>query len=467
MTRKIFRSILAVASLVLAASLAIMLGVMYEYFVARQRTQLASLGALAAQGVSEEGIAYFERLDTRGVRLTWIAADGTVLYDNEADPAGMGNHADREEIREALASGVGESERMSETLAEKTLYRAQRLPDGTVLRSALTQYSLLSLALEMLWPLLAIVVLSLALSALLARRLSLRIVRPLNALDLESPLENDAYEELSPLLTRIERQRRQIKSQLDELRWKKDEFAAITQHMNEGLILINEDNVVLSMNPAAARLFQAGEECLGKDMLAIDRSLAVQELINEARRNGHAERVVAIDKEEYQLNASTVVSGGRAAGVALLAFNITEKARAEQMRREFSANVSHELKTPLHAIMGSAELIENGMAKSEDIPRFAKRIRVEAGRLVALIDDIIRLSQLDEGAAFPREEVDLKALAGEAIQALEEAAANRGVQVSLSGENARITGARRLLYEIVYNLIDNAVKYNVQGGRVE
>jgi two-component system phosphate regulon sensor histidine kinase PhoR len=237
--------------------------------------------------------------------------------------------------------------------------------------------------------------------------------------------------------------------------------------MNEGLILLNGDNAVLSINPAAARLFGAGEDCVGQDMFSLDRSLAMQELVGAARRGARAERVMQLGGGSYQLIANPVRTAGKAAGVALLAFDVTEKARAEQLRREFSANVSHELKTPLHAILGSAELIENGMVKSEDIPRFAGRVRAEAARLVALIEDIIRLSQLDEGAALPREEVALKTLAEEAAQALEEEAKGRNITVAIGGENIRVVGAKRLLYEIAYNLIDNAVKYNGENGRVD
>ncbi len=451
----------------LLASLMVVLGIVYGYFVSRQKMQLASLSALAARGVWEEGLSYFTALNTEGVRLTWIAADGSVLYDNEAAASGMENHLEREEVQEALALGFGDSERISETLAEKTLYRAERLPDGTVLRAALVQHSIWRLTLELFWPLMGVLALALALSALLARRLSVRIVKPLNALDLEHPLDNDAYEELSPLLTRIEKQRKQINSHLEELRRKQDEFAAITDNMNEGLILLNEDNAVLSINPAAARLLGVEGDCLGQDILTLERSLAMQQLVGAAQGGKHAQHVMRLDGGSYQVIANPVRSSGKTAGVALLAFDITQKAHAEQLRREFSANVSHELKTPLHTIMGTAELIENGLAKNEDIPRFAGRIRQEALRLVTLIEDIIRLSQLDEGIVLPREEVDLLALVSEAARALEDAAKTRNVVISLGGEHAQVIGTRRLLYEIAYNLMDNAIKYNKENGRVD
>lgn len=466
MTKKIFRSIFLAVIGVLLACLVIILGVMYEYFVSQQKLKLESLTDLAAQGVSDEGMAYLDGLDVSGVRLTWIAADGTVLYDNQADAAAMENHAGRAEVQEALDTGVGESERMSATLAEKTIYRAERLPDGTVIRVAVMQYTIWSIIIGVLQPFVVVLLIALILSGFLARRLALRIVKPLNTLDLENPLENDAYEELSPLLTRVERQRRQIKNQMNELRWKQDEFAAITAGMSEGLILLNGENTIVSINPAAAKLFGAREDSVGRDMLTLERSLAMQELIGEARKSGHAQRVMSLAGGEYQVNASLVRTQGKAAGIAIFAFDVTEKESAEQRRREFSANVSHELKTPLHAIMGTAELIENGLVKSEDLPRFGKRIRTEAGRLVTLIDDIIRLSQLDEGAELPVEKVDLLDLAKEAAQAVSETAAARAIDIDVKGESTVMTGVRRMLYEIAYNLIDNAVKYNVEGGRV-
>lgn len=466
MTKRIFRSIFLAVIGVLLACLVIILGVMYEYFVSQQKLKLDSLTDLAAQGVSDEGMAYLDGLDVSGVRLTWIAADGTVLYDNQADAATMENHAGRAEVKEALDTGMGESERMSATLAEKTIYRAERLSDGTVIRVAVMQYTIWSMIIGVLQPFAVVLLIALILSGFLARRLALRIVKPLNTLDLEHPLENDAYEELSPLLSRIERQRRQIKNQMNELRWKQDEFAAITGGMSEGLILLNGKNTIVSINPAAAKLFGAREDSVGRDMLTLERSLAMQELIGEARKSGHTRRVMSLAGGEYQVNASLVRTQGKAAGIAIFAFDVTEKESAEQRRREFSANVSHELKTPLHAIMGTAELIENGLVKSEDLPRFGERIRTEAGRLVALINDIIRLSQLDEGAELPTEKVDLLVLAKEAAQAVSGTAAARGIDIDVKGESTMMTGVRRMLYEIAYNLIDNAVKYNVEGGRV-
>ena len=466
MTGKIFRSIFLVATAALLAAMVIVMGALYEYFGAVERGALSDQTLLCARGVENEGMAYLEGLDAGKDRVTWVAADGTVLYDSQADAAAMENHAGREEIREALAAGTGESERVSATLAEKTLYCARRLADGTVLRLSTTSYTVFTLAMGMIAPVCGVLALGAALSAVLARRLSRRIVGPLAALDLEHPLDNDVYEELSPLLTRVEHLHRQVDSQMAALQRQRDEFAAVTGSMSEGLVLLNEQGLVLSINNAAARLFGADPACVGRDMLAVDRSPAMRELVSGALEGRRGEACMALSGGEYQVNSSPVTSDGRTVGACILAFDVTERREAERRRREFSANVSHELKTPLHSIMGSAELIENGLVRQEDLPRFAGLIRAESARLVALIEDIIRLSQLDEGVDLPRENTDLRALADEAVGALSQAAAERNVTLACEGR-ASVRGVRRLLYEIIYNLCDNAVKYNVPGGRAD
>ncbi|HPD89108.1 MAG TPA: ATP-binding protein [Oscillospiraceae bacterium] len=467
MTKRIFRSIFLVASLVLLASFLIIMGVLYEYFTNMQKDELKVQAALAVHGVENDGRSYFDGLDTEGYRLTWVAADGTVLYDTEADAATMENHAEREEIKEALETGTGESERASTTLAEKTRYYAKLLTDGTVLRVSVRQYTVFALMLGMLRPICIVLGVALILSAVLANRLSKQIVEPLNTLNLDNPLENNAYEELSPLLTRVEHQHRQIGSQLDELKRKQDEFTAVTDSMSEGLILMNEKGVVLSINRSAMRLFRADPSCVGHDILTVDRSLPMQRLLSDAQNRRHGEAIMELGGGTYQVNSSPVLSDDRIAGVCILAFDITEKARAEKQRREFSANVSHELKTPLHSIMGSAELLEAGLVEQEDIPRFVGHIRSEAARLVDLVNDIIRLSQLDENEELPREDVEMRPLAEEAAAALANEAESKEVTVEIHGDPADVNGVRRLLYEIIYNLCDNAIKYNVPGGHVD
>ena len=467
MTKKIFQSILLVAGCVLLASLLIIMGFLYDYFGGVEENQLRDELSLAAAAVEDGGTDYLSRLTADRCRLTWIAADGSVLYDTRTDAESLENHASRAEVSQALTTGTGESTRYSSTLMEKTMYYAQRLDDGTVLRISISRATVGMIAVGMIQPLLIVLIVALILSGLLARRLSRRIVDPLNSLDLEHPLDNNAYEELSPLLKRIHRQHVEIQTQLRELREKTDEFTQITGSMREGLILLDEHGSILSINAAAQTLFGADAQCVGKDFLTIERSHEISAAIQAAAGDGHSEVRAERAGRVYQFDISRITSDGKLLGTVILAFDITEQEFAERNRREFTANVSHELKTPLQGIIGSAELIENGMVRPDDLPRFVGHIHAEAARLVTLIDDIIRLSQLDEGGELPTEPVDLLAVSQEAAENLHDAAAARDVTVSVTGQPSVIPGVRRLLYEVVYNLCDNAIKYNRGGGRVD
>ena len=467
MTKKIFQSILLVAGCVLLASLLIIMGFLYDYFGGVEGNQLRNELSLAAAAVEDGGTDYLSRLTADRCRLTWIAADGSVLYDTRTDAESLENHASRAEVSQALTTGTGESTRYSSTLMEKTMYYAQQLDDGTVLRISISRATVGMIAVGMIQPLLIVLIVALILSGLLARRLSRRIVDPLNSLDLEHPLDNDAYEELSPLLKRIHRQHVEIQTQLRELREKTDEFTQITGSMREGLVLLDEHGSILSINAAAQALFGADAQCVGRDFLTIERSHEISAAIQAAAADGHSEVRAERAGRVYQFDISRITSDGKFLGTVILAFDITEQEFAERNRREFTANVSHELKTPLQGIIGSAELIENGMVKPGDLPRFVGHIHAEAARLVTLIDDIIRLSQLDEGDAMPTEPVDLLAVSQEAAENLHDAAAARNVTVSVTGQPAVLPGVRRLIYEIVYNLCDNAIKYNRDGGRVD
>ena len=467
MTKKIFQSILLVAGAVLLASLLIIMGFLYDYFGGVEENQLRDELSLAAAAVEDGGTDYLSQLTADRYRLTWITADGSVLYDTRTDAESLENHASRAEVSQALTTGTGESTRYSSTLMEKTMYYAQRLADGTVLRISISRATVGMIAVGMIQPLLIVLIVALILSGLLARRLSRRIVDPLNSLDLEHPLDNDAYEELSPLLKRIHRQHVEIQTQLRELHERTDEFTQITGSMREGLVLLDEHGSILSINDAAQALFGADAQCVGRDFLTIERSHELSAAIQAAVADGHSEVRAERTGRVYQFDISRITSDGKLLGTVILAFDITEQEFAERNRREFTANVSHELKTPLQGIIGSAELIENGMVKPDDLPRFVGHIHAEAARLVTLIDDIIRLSQLDEGDAMPTEPVDLLAVSQEAAENLQDAAAARGVTVGVTGQPAVIPGVRRLIYEIVYNLCDNAIKYNRDGGRVD
>ena len=467
MTKRIFRATLLVGVAVLIASLTLVMGALYSYFGRVQESQLRDELSLAVVGVEQNGTDYLKQLRSDQYRITWLRADGAVLYDTQADAESMENHAQRQEVQQALATGEGESSRYSDTLLQKTVYYAKRLPDGTVLRLSAIRVTTGVLVLNMLQPILLVLAAALILSGVLASRLAQRITEPLNRLDLEHPLENDTYEELAPLLRRMEHQRRQIDRQMDELRRRSEEFEQITGSMNEGLVLLDEAGVILSINPAARRLLDAAENCVGQDLLTVDRDVALSDALRQAAEQGHSEFRGQRNGREYQFDVTRIQSEGRMAGTVLLVFDVTERAFAERNRREFTANVSHELKTPLQGIIGSAELLENGLVKQEDVPRFIGHIRSEAQRLVTLIGDIIRLSQLDEGEPMPAEPVELLALAREAAESLQSAAAARNVTVTVEGEPVALTGVRRLLYEIVFNLCDNAIKYNTDGGRVQ
>lgn len=467
MTKRIFRATLLVGVAVLIASLALVMGVLYSYFGRVQESQLRDELSLAAVGVEKNGTDYLRALQSHQYRITWVRADGTVVYDTQADAETMENHAQRQEIQQALAAGEGESSRYSSTLLQKTVYYAQRLPDGTVLRLSAVRVTAGVLVLNMLQPILLVLAAALILSGVLAGRLARRITEPLNRLDLEHPLENDTYEELAPLLRRMEHQRRQIDRQMGELRQRSEEFDQITGSMNEGLVLLDEAGAILSINPAARRLLDADGDCVGQDFLTVDRDVTMSDALRQAAEQGHSEFRGERNGREYQFDVTRIQTEGRTAGTVLLVFDVTERAFAERNRREFTANVSHELKTPLQGIIGSAELLENGMVKQEDVPRFVGHIRAEAQRLVTLIGDIIRLSQLDEGEPMPTEPVELLAVAREAAENLRSAAETRNVTVEVIGTPATVSGVRRLLYEIVLNLCDNAIKYNTEGGRVE
>ena len=467
MTKRIFRATLLVGVAVLIASLTLVMGALYSYFGRVQESQLRDELSLAVVGVEQNGTDYLKQLRSDQYRITWLRADGAVLYDTQADAESMENHAQRQEVQQALATGEGESSRYSDTLLQKTVYYAKRLPDGTVLRLSAIRVTTGVLVLNMLQPILLVLAAALILSGVLASRLARRITEPLNRLDLEHPLENDTYEELAPLLRRMEHQRRQIDRQMDELRRRSEEFEQITGSMSEGLVLLDEAGVILSINPAARRLLDAAENCVGQDLLTVDRDVALSDALRQAAEQGHSEFRGQRNGREYQFDVTRIQSEGRTAGTVLLVFDVTERAFAERNRREFTANVSHELKTPLQGIIGSAELLENGLVKQEDVPRFIGHIRSEAQRLVTLIGDIIRLSQLDEGEPMPAEPVELLALAREAAESLQSAAAARNVTITVEGEPVELTGVRRLLYEIVFNLCDNAIKYNTDGGRVQ
>lgn len=465
MTNKILKAILSVASAVLITCLVIITGAMYQYFGSVQQTQLKDELRMAVRGTEEFGTSYLEDLDSANYRLTLVAKDGTVLYDSQAEADEMENHADRKEIKDALVSGSGSSSRYSATLTEQYIYEAVRLEDGSVLRISESRVTAVVLVLGMMQPIALLILVVLGVSIWLADRMAKRIVQPLNRLDLDRPMENDAYEELSPLLCRLHSQQLEIKRQMQALKQKQEEFVQITGNMKEALILLDQTGRIVSINPAAEKLF-GSENSRGMDFLTVDRKRNMQAALEEVKAKGTSSVREKKNGREYQFELSCIHSEGKLVGIVILGFDITEQVNAEQSRREFTANVSHELKTPLQSIIGSAELLENGIVKQDDIPRFVGHIRKESARLINLIDDIIRLSQLDEEDEMPQEEVSLHVLSEEICETLSDAAKIRQVDLEITGEDGVIQGVRRLLYEIIYNLCDNAIKYNHLGGKV-
>ena len=466
MTKKIFQSVLLACAAVMIACIFLFLGVLYNYYGDLQATQLEQELGMACVGVQQQGEGYLQALDDSGCRLTWIAADGTVLYDTTTEASQMENHAAREEISQALSTGFGESARYSATLTQQTRYFARLMEDGTVLRISDSRMTVWALALASIQPICVILAIALILSGLLAARLSRNIVQPLEAIDLDRPLEADTYEELAPLLGRLEQQHRQIRNQQQHLEDREREFRAVADNMTEGLVLLSARGTILSINHAALRFFGSTDACIGQDFISLDRSREIEDAIREAGLDRRAERILSRGGREYQLGISRVEEGGKESGVVLLIFDVTEKVFAERNRREFTANVSHELKTPLQSIMGSAELLENGLVRPEDTQVFLRRIREQSARLVRLIDDIIHLSQLDEKAELPVEKISLDDLAKQEIQSLSAAAEAQNITVSYDASPVCITAPRPLLHEILYNLLDNAIKYNVPGGKV-
>lgn len=466
MTKQIFKAILFSVLLMLLLSASLILSSFYHTYDSAVSESLQSQLQFIEKSITTEGLSFFDGLEKNNTRLTWINKDGVVLADTFADASSMDNHSDREEFIMAQMAGYGKSVRYSSTLAEKTIYTAKRIQDGSVIRLASTEKSILLFFIQAL-ELVALALILVAIIAIfIAKALSAAIVRPINTLNLDDPLSNDTYDEISPLLSRIARQNREIQSQLGLMRQQRKEFTLITDNMEEGLILLDEDQDILSINKSAQRIFDITKDCEGINILQLSRSLPLQEMLQEVQKGKHGETKIEKEGCTYQLDASPINKDGVLSGIAILLQDISEKAAAESLRQSFSANVSHELKTPLQTISGAAELLSNDLVKENDKKTFYEKIQAESTRLLTLINDIIQISQLDESQPMVKEAVDLSAISKATIHALEDKAAKLGVTVSFEGESAPILGVRHLLEEIVFNLTDNAITYNHKGGTV-
>lgn len=467
MTKKIFKSIMFVCALVLAVGLAAVMGILYSNFDGQMRKELSKEAAYLTYGVEQQGVDYLKNIKDKSARITYIDQDGTVLFDNEADVSEMKNHSDRTEFQKAEKYGAGESSRYSDTLSEKTIYYALRLKDGTVLRVSGTQDSVLALVENLIFPLCGLLCLMLILSGIMASAISKRIVKPINELDLESPEENRIYEELSPLLSKIHRQNREIQNQLELAKQQQEEFALITENMQEGLIVIDKYTMILSANSSAGNLFHMDRVCQGESVYCLDREEEFRHAIEQVLSGEHTELVLKLNGSDIQLIANPVIRDKKTEGAVVLLVNVTEKLERESLRREFSANVSHELKTPLTSISGFAEIMQGGLVKNEDIPKFAGRIYKESQRLLQLVEDVIQISQLDEEkTSYVWEPVDVYQVCKNAFESLKEKAKRLNVHLYICGERMKMEAVRTLLEEAIYNVCDNAIKYNRNDGSV-
>ena len=469
MKKKIFKSTCLVGIITLVCSLLLIMNVLYEYFTSVQLRQLQLDTTFAATAVETEGLDYLNSLDKTECRITWISKDGKVLFDNEVDAGKLENHLEREEVKQAIEKGEGTSIRYSDTMLYKSLYSARLLNDGSIIRTSLSQSSIWAIAISMIQPLLIVILIMIILSFYLAYRISNRVVEPLNEIDLDHPETCETYEELEPLMNRLTYQQKQIHNKEEELKQKRNEFITATENLNEGLVLLNKDGVILSINDFACKLLNISSYAVGKDLLLFNNSIEVQELLNKASAGNKTEMVVPIKDNDYEFYASPIVSKEKVNGIALLIIDISEKEKAEQMRKEFTANVSHELKTPLQNISGCAELLSNGLVKEEDITKFSNQIYSESKRLMTLIDDIIKLSFLDEdnNDSVDYKDVDVYKLCESVNNDLALVAKNNNVNLSLNGDHFITNSSSRLLYMVIYNLVDNAIKYNRPGGYVD
>ena len=470
MTKRIFLSTITVVVSVLLLSLALITGVLYEHFQKIQMDQLEVTEEFVEQGITLDGMDYLKNLNENDCRITWIAADGTVLYDNQFDASQMENHRNREEVKQAMEGFAGTSFRQSTTVSERTMYYAKRMQDHTVLRLSVSQSSVLFLLGGMLSPICFILLAACILSGVLSYRVSKKIVHPLSELDLKHPEQVETYDELSPFLQRIAAQNREIEHRVRELKKQQQEFSMITENMSEGLFVIDRNYQILSYNKSAVQIFSIENEPIGQNLLAVNRSQVFREAVDSALQGRHTQKKLTLNGRVYQIIANSVCSPDseqELVGAVLLVLDITEKEEQERYRREFTANVSHELKTPLTSISGIAEIIRNGIVRPEDIPHFAGKIYDESQRLITLIGDIIKLSQLDEDQVpLERESVDLLEISRDVVQQLSSVAKKNGVSLVAGGTHGSVYGVRQVLSEMVYNLCENAVKYNQKGGRV-
>ena len=465
MTNKIFRSVFFTSVLTLAAGLVLAFGVLFGAFEDRIEKELKSEAGYIAYSVENGDTDFFSKFSGSDKRVTLIAANGDVIADTQAAASDMDNHADREEVKDALKYGSGTKVRYSETLTEKTIYYAQRLSNGNVLRVSTTQYTIVTIILGLMQPMIIVLVIAMALSFFLSSKVSKKLIQPINSIDLNNPENSDTYEELSPLLHKIINQRRTIDGQIEKAKQVQEEFKLITENMSEGFFVIDKNAKLLSYNTAALKLLDAS--AAEDNVLTLNRTSGFIDAVSNALKGRHAENTMLHADRTYNLIANPVFDKESVIGAVIVIIDVTETAKREAMRREFTANVSHELKTPLTSISGFAELMKSGGIPEETVVDFSNSIYTEAQRLISLVSDIIKISELDEkDNRLDRESVNLYELAAEVINRLKPAAEKKNIGFTLKGENAETFGVRSIIDEMIYNLCDNAIKYNKNGGSV-
>ena len=467
MFSKIFRSSFLTSILVLLMSFSMAFAVLFDYFETQIFTELENEAEYISYSVMNEGVSYIDNFNGDDKRITLVDADGNVLADTSANAEGLENHGERSEIKDANAKGVGKSSRYSDTLMTKTLYYAKKLDDGTILRVSTKRNSVIVILLGLLYPTIIIIILALILSAILSNRVSKKIIKPINEIDLENPSENIVYEEITPLLKKISAQNKTIDCQLKEAKQRQEEFKLITENMSEGLLVIDKNANVLSYNDAALRLLEITDTTNGS-VLAFNRSKGFRESVEAALTGKRCENEISIEDNTYSVIANPVSVNEKIIGAVIVILDITENVKREQLRREFTSNVSHELKTPLTSISGFAEMMMHGGTPENTVVDFSATIYNAAQRLIALVSDIMKISELDEGVVLPeREKVDLYGLSKDIITRLTPVAEKRDITLNLIGDSAYVMGAEKILDEMIYNLCDNAIKYNKENGIVD
>ncbi len=466
MNKRIFHASFITSILALVISVGLIFGVLFEHFETQIFKELKSEAVYIAHAIKGQGAEYIDNFEHEEKRITLVDATGRVIRDTSADVNLLDNHAQREEISEAMATGYGESARYSDTLMEKNLYYALRLESGDVLRVSATQSSVIVVLLELIKPLMLIILVTMLISFLLSKRVSRSIVKPINNLDLDNPWENVVYDELTPLLRKMSAQKLTIERQIRDARQKQEEFRLITENMNEGLLVIDKYTNVLTYNQAALKLLDIEKMPL-TSVLTFNRKRSFREAVDKALAGERAQRMMTADDKTYELIATPVYEDEKIIGAVIVIVDVTERERRDALRREFTSNVSHELKTPLTSISGFAEMIKAGDMPMETVVDFSQSIYDEAQRLIGLVSDIIKITQIEEKSdTADKEDVDIFAIAENVIMRLNPIANKRNIKMFLEGEKAIVCGSGKMIEEIIYNLCDNAIKYNRDGGEV-